>query len=121
MRGGGIVTFNCGPSPVTIELTSTLTTCNTHNCTHPWQGGAVNNKLVIDGGGGGAVRLTHQTATSYIVNSTLEGNSCANGGAISGLHASIHLINSMVTGNTATCSGANSGQAGRARCRSATR
>ena len=204
VRGGGVITFNCGPSPVTIELTSTLTTCNTHNCKHPWQGGNVNNKLVVDGGGlvtlsgkgthgifyanacqesfgwltstcqtetrplvvfqnitlergnatsspaglenlrgggaiamrggqfkavnvtfrnnvcmtrdsdggGGAVRLTHQTATSYIVNSTLENNSCANGGAISGLHASIHLINSMVTGNTATGTGANSGQGG---------
>src|SRR5690554_1890882 len=39
VRGGGTIVFDCGPSPITIELNATLTTCNTHNCAHPWQGG----------------------------------------------------------------------------------
>ena len=63
-------------------------------------------------GGGGAVRLTGQSATSYIVNSTFTGNKCANGGAISGLGASIQVLNSLITNNTATGTGASSGQGG---------
>lgn len=63
-------------------------------------------------GGGGAVRLVGQQATSYIVQSTLTGNSCANGGAISGLGASIQVLNSLVTNNSATGTGASSGQGG---------
>ncbi len=63
-------------------------------------------------GGGGAVRLTGQTATSYIVNSTFTDNACANGGAISGLGASIHVFNSLLTNNQATGTGASSGQGG---------
>ncbi len=68
-------------------------------------------KLSSDGGGG-AVRLTGQRATSYIVNSTFLDNKCANGGAISGLGASIHVLNSLITGNTATGTGASSGNGG---------
>ncbi len=204
VRGGGVVTFNCGASPLTINLTQTLMLCNTDTCQHPWQGGTPVERLVVDGGnlitisgqdqrgifyansceesfgwlsgrcdletrpavvfqnitlthgnatsspagvdpiegggaiamrggsftaynvsfidnrcmvassdgGGGAVRLTGQQGTSYIVNSTLDGNRCANGGAISGLHASVQVLNSMVTNNTATGSGASSGQGG---------
>ena len=63
-------------------------------------------------GGGGAVRLTGQRATSYIVSSTFSNNACANGGAISGLGASIHVFNSLLTNNTATGTGASSGQGG---------
>ena len=63
-------------------------------------------------GGGGAVRLTGQSATSYIVSSTFTENSCANGGAISGLGASIHVFNSLINNNTATGTGASSGQGG---------
>jgi hypothetical protein len=63
-------------------------------------------------GGGGAVRLTGQSATAYIVKSTFTDNKCANGGAISGLGASIQVLNSLVTRNTATGTGASSGQGG---------
>lgn len=204
VRGGGIVTFNCGPDPLTIGLDRTLTLCNTTTCKHPWQGGTAVSRLVVDGGnlvtlsgqdqrgifyansceesfgwlssrcdletrplvvfqnitlergnatsspagldviegggaiamrggqfkavnvifrdnrcmtrssdgGGGAVRLTGQSATSYIVSSTLDNNRCANGGAVSGLHASIQILNSMLTGNSATGTGASSGQGG---------
>lgn len=63
-------------------------------------------------GGGGAVRLTGQTATSFIVNSTFTNNTCANGGATSGLGASIHIFNSLLHNNKATGTGASSGQGG---------
>lgn len=207
VRGGGVTTFNCGPSPITITLDRTLVTCNTDTCQHPWQGGTKVTKAVIDGGGlvtlngndqrgifyantceesfgwlssrcdlettplvvfqnivlaggnatngptgyagvgggggggaiamrggqfkavnvtfadnrcmtlasdggGGAVRLTGQTATSYIVHSTFVDNKCANGGAISGLGASIQVLNSRIAGNSATGTGASSGQGG---------
>lgn len=207
VRGGGVTTFNCGPSPITITLDRTLFTCNTDTCKHPWQGGTKVTKAVIDGGGlvtlsgndqrgifyantceesfgwlsthcdlettplvvfqnitlehgdatsgpagydgvgggggggaiamsggqfkavnvtfthnkcmtlqsdggGGAVRLVGQQATSYIVSSTLDSNQCANGGAISGLGASIQVLNSLITNNTATGTGASSGQGG---------
>ncbi len=207
VRGGGIVVFDCGPSPVTITLDRTLYTCNTHHCAHPWQGGVPVQKMVLDGGslvtldgndqrgifyanaceeefgwlssncnnqttplivfqnitltggnatsgpsgfdgvgggggggaiamrggqfksvnvsftdnrciaqhsdaGGGAVRLTLSIATNFIVNSTFDNNRCANGGAISGLHASIQVLNSMITNNQATGTGASSGLGG---------
>lgn len=51
LRGGGITVFDCGPSPVTITLDRTLYTCNTHNCSHPWEGGVPVQKMVLDGGG----------------------------------------------------------------------
>jgi len=50
VRGGGVTTFNCGPSPITITLDRTLVTCNTDTCKHPWQGGTKVTKAVIDGG-----------------------------------------------------------------------
>lgn len=207
IRGGGVITFDCGPLPTTITLDRTLVACNTTTCAHPWQGGTPVAKVVIDGGGlvtlnggnqrgifyantceeefgwitdrcdlqttplvvfqnialeqgnatvgpagydgvgggggggaiamrggqfkavnvtfahnrcmtlaadggGGAVRLVGQQATAYLVNSTFDGNECANGGAISGLGTSIHVINSLVTNNTATGTGASSGQGG---------
>lgn len=62
--------------------------------------------------GGGAVRLTLSPHRAYIVNSTFENNRCANGGAVSGLHASITVLNSLFTGNSATGTGASSGQGG---------
>lgn len=51
VRDGGSVAFDCGPGPVTIELTQTLYTCNTTTCQHPWQGGTPVDSLVLDGGG----------------------------------------------------------------------
>ena len=51
VRDGGNVAFACGPDPVTITVDQTLTTCNTHDCRHAWQGGVPVPPLVVDGGG----------------------------------------------------------------------
>jgi len=51
MRTGGNITFNCGPDPITITLTKTLRTCNTHNCKHAWEGGRPLTQMTLDGGG----------------------------------------------------------------------
>jgi hypothetical protein len=51
VRTGGNISFNCGPDPVTITLTKTLRTCNTHNCKHGWQGGLALTTMTLDGGG----------------------------------------------------------------------
>lgn len=48
---GGSISFNCGPDPVTITLTKTLRTCNTHNCKPAWQGGKTVTAMTLDGGG----------------------------------------------------------------------
>lgn len=48
---GGRISFNCGPDPVTITLTKTLRTCNTHNCKPAWQGGQTVTEMTLDGGG----------------------------------------------------------------------
>ena len=69
--------------------------------------------------GGAAIRLfgTSPTVPNYITKSTFGGasgygNSCSNGGAISGLHASIVLTNSLVTHNRAIGYGANPARSG---------
>lgn len=51
VRDGGVVEFDCGPSPLTIPLDQTLVTCNTTTCRHPWQGGTPVDYVVVDGGG----------------------------------------------------------------------
>lgn len=51
VRHGGHVVFDCGPEPVTIEVTRTLHTCNTTTCEHLWKGGSPVETLVVDGGG----------------------------------------------------------------------
>jgi hypothetical protein len=198
---GGVVTFDCGPNPVTIQMTDTARIFNQVN-------GVDNQKVVIDGGGkitldgGGAHRILYQntcdqslvwatascdkqsfpqltvqnitfanalgaasqvdsngvngggaiyvgggtfkayniavvnssetspagqlaqdlaggaiyafelTAPAYFVNSTFQGNSGTNGGAIGGLFISSVIINSVFTGNSATGHGMNPAQAG---------
>lgn len=68
---GGYITFNCGPEPVTIPVASTLHTCNTHNCAHPWEGGVPVSRMVLDGGG--LVTLDGQNARGiYYANSCQE-------------------------------------------------
>ena len=69
--------------------------------------------------GGAAIRLvgTSPTIPNYITKTTFGGasgygNSCSNGGAISGLHASIVLTNSLVTHNRAIGYGANPARSG---------
>ena len=193
---GGVITFNCGSSPVTIQMTGTANIFNQVN-------NANNQKVVIDGGGlvtldgGGAHRILYQntcdqsliwatsscdkqsfpqltvqnitfanalgaasevdsgglngggamyvgggtfkaynikvtgssetspagelaqdlaggaiyafelTAPAYIVNSTFQGNSGTNGGALGSIGISFTIINSVFTGNSATGHGEN--------------
>jgi hypothetical protein len=190
---GGIITFDCGPAPVTITMTSTAKVVNT------------SHQVVLDGGGkvtlsgGGSTRIlymnacdaaqkiitsdcweqqwpqlivqnigftdayssTPQSSTAsygggaifdqggqlkvvnsdftgnqclasgpdlggaairaygmylpvpvYITNDTFTGNSCSNGGALSGLYANFAVYNSLLTGNKATGFGANPAASG---------
>jgi hypothetical protein len=62
--------------------------------------------------GGGAVRVTGMTSQVEVIDSVFSGNRCANGGALSSLHASMYISGSVFTGNTATGSGASSGLGG---------
>ena len=62
--------------------------------------------------GGGAIRVTSMLTPARIQGSTFLNNSCANGGAISALHASLHIADSTFAKNTATGKGASSGEGG---------
>jgi len=59
--------------------------------------------------GGGAIRAlgTYMGTPVYITHDTFTGNSCSNGGALSGLFANFDVINSVMTGNKAIGWGAN--------------
>ena len=171
---GGIITFNCGPEPVTITMTATakivhgqrividgggkvtlsgggkirilsMNTC--HDCweqTGPqlivqnmtfvdgysgahqttassdYGGGAIFDQggqlKVVNSAftgnrcyqygpdlGGGAIRAYGMDMSTpvYITNDTFSGNTCSNGGALSGLYANFVVINSLLTGNKA--------------------
>ena len=64
--------------------------------------------------GGGAIRAVGMYLASpvYITDDTFSGNSCSNGGALSGLYANFDVINSTLTGNKAIGWGANPAAAG---------
>lgn len=66
--------------------------------------------------GGGAVRAFGvsplRVVASTFGGSSADGNVCANGGALSGLHSSITLVDSLVTHNRAVGFGANPQRAG---------
>jgi hypothetical protein len=64
--------------------------------------------------GGGAIRAVGMYPASpvYITGDTFTGNSCSNGGALSGLFAQFDVINSLLTGNKAIGWGANPASAG---------
>jgi hypothetical protein len=64
--------------------------------------------------GGGAIRAVGMYPASpvYITGDTFTGNSCSNGGALSGLFAQFDVINSLMTGNKAIGLGANPAKAG---------
>jgi hypothetical protein len=66
--------------------------------------------------GGGAIRAVGMYPGSpvYITGDTFTGNSCSNGGALSGLYAQFDVINSALTGNQAIGWGANPAAAGTA-------
>ena len=190
---GGIITFDCGPKPVTITMTATakvvntshqvvldgggkvtlsggtkirilyMNTCDpkqvytTSDCweqrwpqlvvqnisfvnaysgvketaTSDYGGGAifdqggqlkVVNSAFIDNRcyatgldlSGGAIRAyaMYQAVPTYLTHDTFTGNTCANGGAVGGLHANFDVINTLMTDNRATGWGANPAPAG---------
>jgi hypothetical protein len=64
--------------------------------------------------GGGAIRAVGMYLASpvYITDDTFSGNSCSNGGALSGLYANFDILDSVLTGNKAIGWGANPATAG---------
>jgi hypothetical protein len=183
VAAGGVITFSCGPAPVTIVMTATatvpaasrlvvldgggkvtlsgggktqvlsmnagwqqqwpqlvvqnLTVTDAYSATRQvsgssvYGGGAifdeggqlkvVNSTFVGDGCyasgpdlGGGAIRAVGMYPGSpvYITGDTFSGNSCSNGGALSGLYANFDVINSLLTSNKAIGWGANPAKAG---------
>jgi hypothetical protein len=63
--------------------------------------------------GGAALRANQATKSPiYVVSSTFDGGSCANGGALSGLHVTFVVLNSVMTHNSATGRGANPARGG---------
>jgi hypothetical protein len=183
VAAGGVITFSCGPSPVTITMTAPATVGNASHLVvldgggkvtlsgdgktqilsmNPgWQqqwpqlvvqnltfadaysgtqqvsgssvygGGAifagggqlkvVNSAFTGDACyatgpdlGGGAIRAVGMYPASpvYITDDTFTGNSCSNGGALSGLYANFDVINCLLSGNKAIGLGANPAQSG---------
>ncbi|MBK7624296.1 MAG: hypothetical protein IPJ14_16955 [Kineosporiaceae bacterium] len=130
VAAGGIITFDCGPAPVTIRMTATAKVRNT------------NARTVVDGGGrvtlsgGGAHRILYQntcdgaqgwttthcqdqlTPSLVVQNLTLaDGNSTGQtaegggGGAIFVRGGKLTVINSRFTGNRCDTSGPDVGGA----------
>jgi len=64
--------------------------------------------------GGGAIRAVGMYPASpvYVTGDTFSGDSCSNGGALSGLFAHFDVINCLMTGNKAIGFGANPAKAG---------
>ena len=183
VAAGGVITFSCGPDPVTIIMTATATVGNTshrvvldgggkvtlsgggktrilsmnagweqqwpqlvvqnltftdaYSGTQQTSGSSVygGGSIFDEGGqlkvvnsaflgnscyatgpdlGGGAIRSVGMYPASpvYITGDTFSGNSCSNGGALSGLYANFDVINSLLTGNKAIGWGANPAKAG---------
>jgi hypothetical protein len=185
VAAGGIITFDCGPTPVTITMTATakvansshqvvldgggkvtlsgggttqilfmnagwqqqwpqlvvqnLTFTDAYSATQQANGSSVygGGAIFAEGGqlkvvnstfldnrcyasgpdlGGGAIRAVGMYLGSpvYIAGDTFSGNSCSNGGALSGLYAAFDVINSALTSNKAIGWGANPASAGTA-------
>jgi hypothetical protein len=182
---GGVITFSCGPEPVTITMTQTANIVNGNlividgggrvtlsgggkirildmdTCPGCWEQGGphliVQNMRFVDGYsgapqvsgsadygggaifdqggqltvvnsgfldngcyqygpdlGGGAIRAYGMDMNTpvYLTDDSFRGNTCSNGGAISGLYANFVLTNSVLAGNQAIGWGANPAQAG---------
>jgi hypothetical protein len=183
VAAGGVITFSCGPAPVTITMTATATVPATSRLTvldgggkvtlsgggktqvlsmnagwqQQWPQLVVQNLTVTDaysatpqvsgssvyGGGaifaeggqlkvvdsaftgdscyasgpdlgGGAIRAVGMYPASpvYLTGDTFSGDSCSNGGALSGLYAEFDVTNCLLTGNKAIGWGANPAAAG---------
>jgi hypothetical protein len=183
VAAGGVITFSCGPSPVTITMTATATVptgghlvvldgggkvtlsgggkTQVLSLNAGWQrqwpllvvqnlaftaaysgtqqvsgssvygGGAIfdeggqlkvvnsaftGNSCYATGPdlGGGAIRAVGMYPASpvYVTGDTFTGNTCSNGGALSGLFARFDVVNCLMTGNKAIGFGANPAKAG---------
>jgi hypothetical protein len=183
VAAGGVITFSCGPSPVTITMTGTATVgtgshlvvldgggkvtlsgggkteilsmnagwqqqwpqlvvqnlafTDAYSGTQQTSGSSVygGGAIFDEGGqlkvvnsvftgdscfatgpdlGGGAIRAVGMYPASpvYITGDTFSGDSCSNGGALSGLFAHFDVINCLMTGNKAIGFGANPAKAG---------
>jgi hypothetical protein len=183
VAAGGVITFSCGPDPVTITMTAAatvptsshlvvldgggkvtlsgggkteilsmnagwqqqwpqlvvqnLTFTDAYSGTQQTSGSSVygGGAIFDEGGqlkvvnsaflgnscfasgpdlGGGAIRAVGMSLASpvYITGDTFTGNTCSNGGALSGLFAHFDVINSLLTGNKAIGWGANPAAAG---------
>jgi hypothetical protein len=183
VAAGGVITFSCGPSPVTITMTGTATVgtashlvvldgggkvtlsgggrteilsmnagwqqqwpqlvvqnlsfTDAYSGTQQTSGSSVygGGAIFDEGGqlkvvnsaftgdscfargpdlGGGAIRAVGMYPASpvYVTGDTFSGNSCSNGGALSGLFAHFDVINCLMTGNRAIGFGANPAKAG---------
>jgi hypothetical protein len=183
VAAGGVITFSCGPSPVTITMTGTATVgtgshlvvldgggkvtlsgggkteilsmnagwqqqwpqlvvqnlafTDAYSGTQQASGSSVygGGAIFDEGGqlkvvnsvftgdscfatgpdlGGGAIRAVGMYPASpvYVTGDTFSGNSCSNGGALSGLFAHFDVINCLMTGNKAIGFGANPAKAG---------
>jgi hypothetical protein len=179
----GVITFSCGPAPVTITMTATatvpvtsrlvvldgggkvtlsgggkirvlsmnagweqqwpqlvvqnLTFSDAYSGTQQVSGSSVygGGAIFDEGGqlkvvnsaflgdscyasgpdlGGGAIRAVGMYPASpvYVTGDSFTGDSCSNGGALSGLYANFDVINSLLTGNKAIGWGANPAKAG---------
>ncbi|MGW5578636.1 hypothetical protein [Micromonospora chokoriensis] len=192
VAAGGVITFNCGPAPVTIKMAATakvrnangpkvvldgggtvtlsgqgqrrilymntcdeaqgFTTSHCQNQDHPQltvqnltfaDGNSTGEKA--EGGGGGAIFVRggrfkvvnsrfvrnrcdrtgpdlggaavrvlsqHENKPVYVVGSTFDGGSCANGGALSSIGVSWVVLNSLLRNNEAIGNGANPAKSG---------
>ncbi len=183
VAAGGVITFSCGPAPVTITMTAVATVpassrlvvldgggkvtltgggktrvlsmnagwqqqwpqlvvqnlgvTDAYSATPQVSGSSVygGGAIFAEGGqlkvvnsvfsgdscyasgpdlGGGAIRAVGMYPASpvYLTSDTFSGDSCSNGGALSGLYANFDVINCLLTGNKAIGWGANPAQAG---------
>jgi len=192
VAAGGLITFACGPAPVTISMSATakgrnangpdvvldgggrvtlsgggrhrILYQNTCDAAQGWTTSHCDNqetpRLTVqnltfadgnatggttDGGGGGAVFVRggrfkvvnsrflrnecdrtgpdlggaairvldqYRGLPVYVVNSTFQGGTCANGGALSSIGVSWTVLNCVLAGNTAVGTGANPARAG---------
>ncbi len=103
LAGGGLVTFNCGPSPVTITVSSQKV------ITQPTtiDGGTL-GQVILSGGGITRVFSVNSGASLTLLNLVVRDGhdqSGGGGGAVFVDHARIALTNTLFVSNTSTCCG----------------
>jgi hypothetical protein len=116
VAAGGVITFNCGPNPVTITMAATATVAST------------SHQVVLDGGGkvtlsgGGTTQILSMNAgweqqwpqlvvqnlaftDAYSGTQQVSGSSVYGGGAIFDEGGQLKVVNSTVLGNSCYASG----------------